>query len=173
MSKNSLFVLALVLGLPAAAQAQSTNHPFGLGFFAGNGNLGFTGKYFLSHDDGIQATLGWRSSYYYDGPGPTITVDWVHRLARIIPGSGVVQFGFDFGVGGALGYVSDGCYVNLAGNRTCYNNTADLAVRVPVVFSAYWPKARIEAYAEVAPAFVLAPYRGPAVMGGVGGRFYF
>ncbi len=162
MSKNILLVLALALGLPAAAHAQSMNHPFGLGFFAGNGAAGFTGKYFLSSDDGIQATIGWRSSLYYDGPGPTITADWVYRFARILPRTGVVQFGFDFGVGGALGYVSDGCYRNLAGDLRCYNNTADLAVRVPLVFSAYFPKPRIEAYAEIARRSSCCPTSGRA-----------
>jgi hypothetical protein len=164
---------ALTVGFaPTAALAQIPGNSFGLGLHVGDPNFGITGKYWLTSDDAIQAVVGWRGTYY-GAQGPVLTVDWQRRVIRIDPRTPVVRFGIDLGVGGSVGYVGENCYRDVFDHVHCSDSHAGLVLRVPVAFSAYFPKPRVEAYAEIALGLVLAPWFGGTVMGGVGGRFYF
>jgi len=167
-------VLAAVLATPALASAQAPGHNFGLGLQLGDPGFAFGAKYFFDRSDAIQGTIGWRQPYYYGAQGPLITVDWQHRVGTVGPRSGKVHVSFDVGVGGALGFMGDYC-VRRWGSSTCYNynNDAELALRVPLAVSFYFPIPRLEAYVEFAPSLVVLPYFGPDLMGGIGGRFYF
>ncbi len=173
--KTALPIVAVVLALlaPAAASAQAPGHTFGLGIEGGGvPNFGFTGKYWVDSTDAFQGSIGW-SGVYYEAPGPVFTFDWQRRVGRIQPRTHVVRFGFDVGVGGALGFVTSGCYTDLRGNLRCYNGNAALMLRVPLAFAAYFPRPRVEAFAEITPTLAFLPYFGPVLMGAVGGRFYF
>jgi hypothetical protein len=173
-NSNALFAVALgaVLAVPALASAQAPGHPFALGLQVGD-HFGFGAKYFFDRDDAIQGTIGWRSDWgYYGAPGPLLTIDWQHRVGTIVPRSGKVTVSFDVGVGGAAGYVGTYCGRDLLGRSQCYDN-AELALRIPLSVSVYWPHPRLEAYAEVVPLLVAIPFFGPDLMGGIGGRFYF
>jgi hypothetical protein len=177
MKKNLARIVplcAFVFAAPVSAWAQMPGHPFGLGFQFGDPAFGFSGKYWLDRNDAIQGTLGWRGADYR-AYGPAVTVDWQHRLTTFGPRTGVVHFSFDFGVGGGVGYVGGGlCYRDeFHVWHYCGDADAALIFRAPLTFSAYFPRPRLEAYAELAPAIVLVPGFGPSLMGGIGGRFYF
>lgn len=168
-------VFAAVLATPALASAQAPGHNFGLGLQLGDPGFAFGAKYFFDYRDAIQGTIGWRGPYYYhaQGHGPLVTIDWQHRVGTVGPRSGKVRVSFDVGVGGAIGFIGDYCVQRWGGTTTCYNGDAELALRVPLAVSVYFPIPRLEAYVEVAPSLVMLPFFGPDMMGGIGGRFYF
>jgi len=174
-NRSHLFAaaFAITLALPTLASAQAPGHSFGLGLQLGDPGFAFSGKYFFDHSDAIQATLGWRTPYYYGARGPLVTVDWQHRVATVVPHSGRVHVGFDVGVGGAVGFVGNYCVHRYVGGEYCYDGGAELALRIPLAASFYFPSTRLEAYIELAPMLAVVPYFGPDFMGGVGGRFYF
>lgn len=172
------FILAAALLAPQAAQAQSADHPFGLGFYFGFPN-GFSGKYWLDKESAVEAAIGWQSwqNGFYRPGGPVATVDWNYHFLAIAPRTPVVRFSLHAGAGGGLSWYSGGgsCYRSVYGQWFCPGQTggAMLFARVPLGFSAYFPKVRLEASAEVIPSIRVLPDFQPVVMGGLAGRFYF
>ena len=175
-------LLATATLAPLTARAQSTDHPFGLGFYFGYPSA-FTAKYWTAHDEALQFNLGWQSWYdgvwYGNGSGPLITVDWIHRFANIQPHGGGVRLGFHVGGGGGVAWYGTNCYRNIYGTSTCYTgSTAVLYGRLPLGFSVYFTHARIELGLELVPALRLqlanpGPALDPVMMGGFSFRFYF
>lgn len=183
---NILRTLAFVslLGGTQSALAQSSEHNFGLGLHVGDPN-GLVGKYWFDAANAVQATVGWQrawvnQNYYYNRSGGQLAIEWTHQFLKFGPQrADIVRFGVHAGAGGALSFVgaTNDCYYDGARRRTvCYNDLdyspIGLYLRAPVGFAAYFPKVRIEAYAEVVPAILLNDFRF-RMQGGVGGRYYF
>jgi hypothetical protein len=171
--------VALTWCLAGPALAQGPSHPFGLGLQLGHPS-GITAKGWFDERDALQVTAGWygfgRGGWGVGAPGPQLGIDWTHVFARIRPRKDSVRFNFHIGAGGGGGWAEGNCYDNPWGDNVCVRNTVGhLYVRMPLGFSAYWPGARIELYAEIAPGVELfgLHYLGPAVFGDLGFRFYF
>ncbi len=154
--------------------AQSAQHRFGLGIHLGDPNA-VTAKYWFDRYNGLQFMLGYKSSYYHwngyyyaDYGGPLLAVDWTSQFLQWEPRRGKVHMGIHAGIGGGLGW--GGCWYDYYGVRRC---DPVAVLRAPLGFDVSFPKPRIEVYAELVPALSLAPGFGPALMGGLGARFYF
>lgn len=163
-------------GLVEPAQAQSTQHPLGVGLQLGD-PAAFTAKLWLTNENALQFFAGWHyvrryyTNHYYYG-APTFAVDWVHQFGRFGPAHKKVSFGVHLGVGGSLDWIPNRCYVNAFGREFCDGPLA--TVRMPVALNIYFQKIRLEPYAELMPGIGFIPF--PfffTLYGGVGVRYYF
>lgn len=184
MKHLTAITFVLTFASAVGASAQSSDHVFGLGLHVGDPS-GLVGKYWFDEANAVQATLGWQRSwmdrnYYYNRPGGQVSVEWTNQFLKFAPRrADIVRFGVHAGAGGALAFVADpdDCYYSSARRRTiCYDDrdydAVGLYLRGPVGFAAYFPKVRIEAYAEIVPSILLNDFR-LRVQGGLGGRYYF
>ncbi|MBN1962841.1 MAG: hypothetical protein JW841_18060 [Deltaproteobacteria bacterium] len=171
--KPCLLFIFLTFVVSSVAHAQLPERKFGLGLYFGDPAFGFTGRYWFNNTDAVQAVLGWTGTYY-GASGPIFIADWQHQMGHIDARTQVVSFDFTAGVGGAAGYIHDGgCYRDRFNRRYCYDDNAGIIFRVPVTFTAFFPKPRVEAYVDLVPSIILLPRLGPSLMGGIGGRYYF
>jgi hypothetical protein len=180
---------ALFLGLalvPAAAAAQSSESPFGLGLIVGD-PFGLTAKLWLGPHDALQANLGWRTAiygtaYYYDvwqPNAPYFSLDWVHHSHWARSYGDRVHFGGYIGIGGGVTWLpgSDTPYYDVFGNQVVTKSAIEPALRVPIGLDLEYQYAHIETFVEAVPMIALIVNDSSVwvedIMVDLGFRFYF
>jgi len=165
---STLVLCAAVLATPNRAEAQSRNHPFGLGLRLGYPTTALTGKFWLDSRNAIQVDVPFGSAHngFYVGGGGGLAVDWVYRFAGRRGSS--IGFGFHAGVGGEVWFA--GCYYRADGRRVC---GGDAAIRFPVAVNFYFPRPSLELLLELFPRLTFL--KGPLFDygGSIGLRYYF
>lgn len=155
----------------SAADVRGVSRPtqglFGAGVFLGE-PTGFSGKYWLSPDQAIDAGLAFSFSSFFIGYG-----DYLYHFPGLL---GKQNEFFErttpyIGAGAALFLNTD----TRRRDRKFFTNDGDFGGGVRVVFGAEWmaPKLPIGVYVDLVPGVGLFPSTFGFFQGGIGARWYF
>jgi hypothetical protein len=167
--------LTLLLGaaVPARALASSPageGGPFGLGVILGD-PTGFTGKYMMSADRGVDFGLAFSFGDY-----TLLYADYLFHFPGAFGHSSTFASELTpyVGVGGLIAFSTDDRYSR---NRHEFfsdsHSSVGAGVRIPFGIEWRGPQVPIGVFVELAPGISIAPQTSGFLEGGVGARFYF
>jgi hypothetical protein len=147
-------------GTRAAPQGKS----FGLGLVFGSPS-GLTGKYMLTADQGIQASIGFGVSSRFRQNFAVVTdillaVDYIWTPATLVDVA-PMTLNFFIGGGAVVGIYENGFF------------GPTLGARLPVGLSMAFKPIPLEIYLELVPTLIVFPPVALGLGAGLGGRWYF
>lgn len=157
-----LSAIAAVLLLSAGAALSAQTSGFGAGLVLGE-PTGLAAKLWLSKEDALDFTAAW-SFYRNAGDGKDNDGALYFHADYLRHFTGVVDV--DVKRGELLPYAGLGGKAALGGDFY-------LGVRVPLGLVYAFEKVPLDAFLEIAPAFILVPETGFDVGGGIGLRYWF
>jgi hypothetical protein len=170
LSSLMVLMLASVVSAPAkaspAAEAAPQGKSFGLGLVLGAPS-GITGKYMLTGDQGIQASIGFGFSPRYRNntnlvlvSDVVVAVDYLWTPIHLVDVE-PIDVNLYIGGGAIVGVWENGFF------------GASVGARLPLGVSVPFKAIPLELYLELVPTLVVFPPLALGVGAGLGGRWYF